>query len=108
MEAPTQTPALHSESLHTMPELLKEGAEVHEVSIGDLTIEDALAKFKTTEGGLTEAEVAKRLVEYGPNALPEVHVNKCLQFFSFMWGPLPWVMEAASIVAIGVSNGPTP
>jgi hypothetical protein len=27
------------------------------------------------------------------------------QFLSFMWNPLSWVMEAAALVAIALSNG---
>lgn len=28
-----------------------------------------------------------------------------LQFLSFMWNPLSWVMEGAALVAIALSNG---
>jgi H+-transporting ATPase len=105
---PKALPAHGTKSLHQMPELLKEDAEVSEQAIGDLTIEDALAKFEATRNGLTSAEAEKRLAVYGPNALPEIKVNKCLQFLSFMWSPLPWVMEAAALVAIAVSNGKMP
>ncbi|KAJ1730301.1 ATPase 4, plasma membrane-type, partial [Coemansia biformis] len=42
---------------------------------------------------------------FGPNKLPEKKVNPILMFLSFMWNPLSWVMEAAAIVAIGLSNG---
>ena len=31
--------------------------------------------------------------------------NPIMQFLLFMWNPLSWVMEAAAIVAIAVSNG---
>jgi|GEM_PF-181998 len=106
-------------SLHAMPELMeKEAAEkaqeaissgnVEEFDIGSISIDDALSKFKTTRNGLSSAEAAKRLEEYGPNALPEKKVNKCMQFLSFMWNPLSWVMEIAAIVAIILSNGPSP
>lgn len=29
----------------------------------------------------------------------------CVQFLGFMWNPLSWVMEAAALVAIALSNG---
>lgn len=103
------------QSLSAMPELLAEEEQEKIADLGDedyditaLTIDEALAKFSTTRDGLTSAEAAKRLEEYGPNALPEQEVNKCLQFLSFMWNPLSWVMEMAAIVAIIVSNGPQP
>ncbi|KAF9231564.1 plasma membrane H+-transporting ATPase-like protein [Melanogaster broomeanus] len=31
--------------------------------------------------------------------------NAFLQFLSFMWNPLSWVMEGAALVAIALSNG---
>jgi len=80
-----------------------------EKKMKDLTIEEALAKFNTNEQtGLSDDEVKNRLEVYGLNALPEIKENKCLKFLSFMWNPLSWVMEAAAIVAIVLSNGPMP
>ncbi|KAJ2751072.1 ATPase 3, plasma membrane-type, partial [Coemansia nantahalensis] len=55
--------------------------------------------------GLTQAEATARLAKFGPNKLPEKKVNPILMFLSFMWNPLSWVMEAAAIVAIALSNG---
>ncbi|KAJ1673482.1 ATPase 3, plasma membrane-type, partial [Spiromyces aspiralis] len=55
--------------------------------------------------GLSEAEATRRIERFGPNKLEEKHVNPILQFLSFMWNPLSWVMEAAAIVAIALSNG---
>ncbi|KAI8320191.1 plasma-membrane proton-e, partial [Martensiomyces pterosporus] len=55
--------------------------------------------------GLTQAEATARIDKFGPNKLPEKKVNPILMFLSFMWNPLSWVMEAAAIVAIGLSNG---
>ncbi|KAJ1918837.1 hypothetical protein H4219_002376 [Mycoemilia scoparia] len=57
------------------------------------------------EKGLTESEAAQRIERFGPNKLEEKEVNPILQFLSFMWNPLSWVMEAAAIVAIALSNG---
>ncbi|GBG30539.1 Plasma membrane ATPase [Hondaea fermentalgiana] len=113
--APAAVPA-EKESLHAMKELqnptaqrqMDDAGDDDEFDIAALTIEEALAKFNTTKGGLTSEEAARRLEQYGPNALPETETNKCLQFLSFMWNPLSWVMEAAAIVAIVLSNGPQP
>jgi H+-transporting ATPase len=32
-------------------------------------------------------------------------LTRLIQFLSFMWNPLSWVMEAAALVAIALSNG---
>ncbi|KAJ7688665.1 hypothetical protein B0H17DRAFT_938023, partial [Mycena rosella] len=37
--------------------------------------------------------------------LEQEEQNPFLQFLSFMWNPLSWVMEAAALVAIAFSNG---
>jgi H+-transporting ATPase len=37
--------------------------------------------------------------------LEEKKENAFLQFLSFMWNPLSWVMEGAALVAIALSNG---
>lgn len=77
--------------------------------IKSMSVADTLAKFGVSpEKGLTTAQFDERMLEYGPNALPEIKKSKCLKFLSFMWNPLSWVMEAAALVAIILSNGPTP
>jgi H+-transporting ATPase len=43
--------------------------------------------------------------KFGPNKLEQKEVNPLMQFLGFMWNPLSWVMEAAAIVAIALSNG---
>ena len=38
----------------------------------------------------------------GAHAMQE---SKILKFLGFMWNPLSWVMEAAAIMAIALTNG---
>ncbi|ORX56781.1 calcium ATPase [Hesseltinella vesiculosa] len=59
----------------------------------------------TTPNGLTSQEAAARVEKFGRNKLETKEVNPFLQFLGFMWNPLSWVMEAAAIVAIALSNG---
>ena len=47
-------------------------------------------------------EAAARLIEYGPNMLPEESRNPVLVYLSYMWNPLSWAMEAAAIIAIAI------
>ncbi|KAF9913719.1 plasma membrane H+-ATPase [Lobosporangium transversale] len=61
--------------------------------------------LKTSEIGLTSAEADTRLKKFGHNRLEQKEVNPIMQFLSFMWNPLSWVMEAAALVAIVLSNG---
>ena len=57
---------------------------------------------QATDKGLTGEEAAKRLLEYGPNKLPEESRNAFLVYLSYMWNPLSWAMEAAAIIAIAL------
>jgi H+-transporting ATPase len=76
---------------------------------GSMSIAAAFRELNSDrKNGLTNQEAENRLKQYGPNALPEKKESKLLKFLSFMWNPLSWVMEAAAIVAIVLSNGPTP
>jgi H+-transporting ATPase len=60
---------------------------------------------RTSKEGLTSDEAARRVEKFGLNKLETKEVNPLLQFLGFMWNPLSWVMEAAAIVAIALSNG---
>ncbi|KAJ1735003.1 hypothetical protein H4217_000454 [Coemansia sp. RSA 1939] len=61
--------------------------------------------LQTSPEGLTQAEATARIDKFGQNRLPEKKVNPLFMFLSFMWNPLSWVMEAAALVAIVLSNG---
>jgi len=49
--------------------------------------------------GLTEAEAARRLAEYGENALAEQRVGTLERLAGFFWGPIPWMIEAAALLS---------
>lgn len=54
--------------------------------------------------GLTDAKAKDRLTEYGPNALEEHKDSQLLKFLHFFWGPIPWMIEAAALMAILVGD----
>lgn len=66
---------------------------------------DVFTLLQTTTDGLTSDEAASRIEKFGYNRLEHKEINPYLQFLGFMWNPLSWVMEAAAIVAIALSNG---
>ena len=49
--------------------------------------------------GLSEMEVHERLKQYGANEIKEKKVNPFLKLLSFFWGPIPWMIEIAIILA---------
>ncbi|WWC88357.1 plasma-membrane proton-efflux P-type ATPase [Kwoniella dendrophila CBS 6074] len=75
------------------------------VDIEHVVMEEVFQLLQCDEGGLTEAEATDRIGIFGPNKLEEKKENVFLQFLSFMWNPLSWVMEGAALVAIALSNG---
>lgn len=54
--------------------------------------------------GLSEEEARSRLERYGPNAIPEEHVNKVKLFLGKLWGPVPWLLEAAILLELVLGN----
>ncbi|WP_186629902.1 plasma-membrane proton-efflux P-type ATPase [Rhodococcus sp. BP22] len=69
-----------------------------------------LATVKTQLGyspdGLSIADAAKRLVQYGPNEIAEHRTNPLLKFLSYFWGPIPWMIEIAVILSGAVGHWP--
>ena len=64
-----------------------------------LPMAELQAKLKSSPEGLSQAEAAKRLTQYGPNEIEEKEVNPLLKFLGYFWGPIPWMIEAAVILS---------
>lgn len=47
--------------------------------------------------GLTESEIQLRRKQFGFNEIPEKHVSPVMGVLKRMWGPIPWLLEAAMI-----------
>lgn len=75
------------------------------VDLERVDLDDVFKLLQATDEGLTGEQCAERLAIFGPNKLESEEQNAFLQFLSFMWNPLSWVMEAAALVAIALSNG---
>lgn len=75
------------------------------VDLETVIIDDVFKLLQCTDQGLEGEEARRRLEIFGPNKLESEESNAFLQFLSFMWNPLSWVMEAAALVAIAMSNG---
>ncbi len=64
-----------------------------------LEIQYAFDSFKTTAGGLTTEEAARRLADFGPNRLPEARAgNPLLRFLHQFHNVLIYVLIAAGLV----------
>ena len=82
-----------------------EGIKNESVDLERIPIEEVFEQLRCTREGLTSNEGEKRLQIFGFNKLEEIKESKILKFLGFMWNPLSWVMEIASIMAIALENG---
>jgi len=64
-----------------------------------LPLAEVEKRLGSSPDGLTQAEAAKRLTQYGPNELVEKKANSLLKFLTYFWGPIPWMIEAAVILS---------
>ena len=64
-----------------------------------LPLAEVEKRLGSSPDGLTQAEAAKRLTQYGPNEIEEKKTNPLLKFLSYFWGPIPWMIEAAVILS---------
>src|SRR5271167_957879 len=70
-----------------------------------LSSQDALKQLSVDpKTGLSAAESSSRLKQYGPNALEEKKKSQLTLFLNFFWGPIPWMIEAAAIMALAVQD----
>ncbi len=76
-----------------------------EIDFNSVTVEESLNILKTNlKNGLSEAEAAKRLQEYGRNEYKEEEESGAKRFFKRFWGPIPWMIEAAWILSLAAGK----
>src|SRR3989475_5025258 len=69
------------------------------------TIAEILAKLGANpKMGLDSAQLQERLSKYGPNALAEEKKSALSAFLAYFWGPIPWMIEAAALMAFIVRD----
>jgi H+-transporting ATPase len=64
-----------------------------------VTTSDLFAQLSTSENGLSSSEAAKRLQQYGRNEIVEKKRSRVIDFLSYFWGPIPWMIEAAAVIS---------
>jgi H+-transporting ATPase len=63
-------------------------------------------QLQSSPDGLTQTEAEKRLTQYGPNEIEEKKTNPFLKFLTYLWGPIPWMIEAAVILSAAARHWP--
>ncbi len=54
--------------------------------------------------GLSSTEAAQRLAQYGANVIQEKHVSTFVKLLSYLWGPIPWMIEIAAVLSAVVQH----
>ncbi len=85
-------------------------AEPSDQIVGDdaelesLSLDELQQRLSTSRDGLATDEAQRRLAQYGYNELEEKRRNPLLQFLSYFWGPIPWMIEAAAVLSAVVRH----
>ena len=103
--SPKTSPGKHGDAQGPKPKSGTQSAPADELK--SLPIAEVQKRLGSSPGGLSQAEAAKRLVQYGPNELEEKKANPLLKLLTYFWGPIPWMIEAAVISRACSSTGPT-
>ncbi len=56
------------------------------------------------QSGLTSDEASRLLKKNGPNAMPDTSVNPLRSALKKFWAPIPWMLEAAIFLEIGLGK----
>ena len=70
------------------------------------SVDELFEKLSASSNGLTSSAAEKRLQQFGPNEIPEKKKNPLIKFFSYFWGPIPWMIEAAVIMSAALQRWP--
>jgi len=71
-----------------------------------LPLPEVEKKLGSSTEGLSQAEAAKRLTQYGANEIEEKKSNVLLKILSYFWGPIPWMIEVAVVLSGVVRHWP--
>lgn len=69
-----------------------------------IPLQQWLQQLHTDGEGLSVQEAAQRLQTLGPNALPEQRRSRLRVLLSYLWGPMPWMIEAAVLLCAVVGD----
>ena len=74
------------------------------VELDQLPLPELWKRLDSSPEGLSAEEARRRLERFGYNELPEEKVNPLLKFLSYLWGPIPWMIEIAIILSAVVHH----
>jgi len=69
-----------------------------------MSVKDTLSVLDTSEKGLASPEAEKRVNEFGYNEVAEKKENIVAEFLAHFWGPIPWLLEFATIMCYFIGS----
>ena len=70
-----------------------------DADLQSLPLEEVEQRLECSTDGLSQTEAERRLARYGPNEIVETKANPFLKFLTYLWGPIPWMIEVAVILS---------
>jgi H+-transporting ATPase len=67
-------------------------------------IEDLMQQLSTNAQGLSSEEARRRMEQFGANEITEKTTRPLVKFLTFLWGPIPWMIEAAAVLSLVVRH----
>ncbi len=65
---------------------------------------DPAASASAVGPGLSAGEAARRLAQFGPNALAEERAHPAWQMLRHFWSPVPWMLEATIVLLLAIGE----
>ncbi len=81
-------------------------ASASDPELQTLALADLERRLDSSPDGLGQAEAEDRLVRDGPNEIEERQPNPILKFLTYLWGPIPWMIEIAVILSAAAAHWP--
>ena len=65
---------------------------------------ELMKQLGATSQGLSTDEAQRRLARFGANEITEKTTSPIVKFLGYLWGPIPWMIEAAAILSLVVHH----
>lgn len=69
-----------------------------------MEISATLKQLEASESGLSAKEAASRVAKFGYNEVAQKKENVWAELFSHFWGPIPWLLEIATLLCFFVGD----
>ena len=71
--------------------------------MADTLVQPIIAEASASDG-LSSAEAARRLAEFGPNAVVEERIHPAARVVRHFWAPVPWMLEATVALQLAIGE----